>query len=319
MHTILNHPLASHRLTIIRDRQTPPKLFRETIGELTTFLAYEALRDLRTEKMPVTTPVAWTQGDVIAERVVIVPILRAGVGMLQAALDALPDAAVGVLGMRRDENTAEPIPYYSKVPPARGDALALVIDPMLATGGSACDAVGQLKKLGYRRIKFLAIVAAPEGIARFEKEHPDVPLYAAAKDQCLNGHFYIVPGVGDAGDRIFGTEENSTLSKLLKAMEHDIMADGRVDIAEAGELLRLARPLVGMSDDFAAFRKILERVCADGIVDASESLRISAILAALADKADAFSVALCQACGRPVSKRVDAGGACPWCGAAVQP
>lgn len=316
MHYVLNHPLVNHRVTLMRDQETPSKIFRELVNEITTFLAYEALRDIRTVQIPVTTPVAETTGDHISDRVVIVPILRAGMGMLDAMLDVLPSAIVGVLGMQRNEETAEPIPYYSKVPPMRGDALALVIDPMLATGGSACDAVAQLKKIGYRRIKFLNMIAAPEGIAKFEAEHPDVPVYTAALDERLNEHFYIVPGLGDAGDRIFGTEENSTLTKLMKVVEKKVMADGRIDLAETGELLRLARPLVGMSDDFAVFKRILQQVRADGAVDATESKRIAGILAALADKADAYTVRLCPKCGRPISTRTFRGdGAdCPWCG-----
>ncbi len=205
MHTVLKHPLVDHRITLMRDQATPPKLFRELVNELTTFLAYEALEDVRTRTVDVVTPVAKTTGAVIDERVVLVPILRAGMGMLDAMLHVLPYAKVGVLGMQRNEETAEPIPYYAKVPPAKGEELALVIDPMLATGGSACDAVAQLKKLGYRRIKFLNLISAPEGIAKFEAAHPDVPVFTAAQDERLNSHFYIVPGLGDAGDRIFGT------------------------------------------------------------------------------------------------------------------
>lgn len=205
MHTVLKHPLVDHRITLMRDQATPPKLFRELVNELTTFLAYEALEDVRTRTVDVVTPVAKTTGAVIDERVVLVPILRAGMGMLDAMLHILPYAKVGVLGMQRNEETAEPIPYYAKVPPAKGEELTLVIDPMLATGGSACDAVAQLKKLGYRRIKFLNLISAPEGIAKFEAAHPDVPVFTAAQDERLNSHFYIVPGLGDAGDRIFGT------------------------------------------------------------------------------------------------------------------
>jgi len=205
MHTIANHPLVAHRVTLMRDRSTPSNLFRLLVGEITSYLAFMALADLRLKTVPVTTPVAETQGRLIDERVVIVPILRAGLGMLNAMLDVLPDATVGVLGMRRDEKTAEPIPYYANVPPAKDDALALVLDPMLATGGSACDAVAQLKRLGYSRIKFLNLVSAPEGLARFEREHPDVPVFSGVLDERLNENFYIVPGLGDAGDRIFGT------------------------------------------------------------------------------------------------------------------
>jgi len=205
MHIVADHPLVTHRITLMRDRTTPPKLFRELVDEITTFLAFTALKDLRLRSVEVTTPVAKTTGQRVDERIVLVPILRAGMGMLNAMLDVLPYAKVGVLGMQRNEETAEPIPYYAKVPPAKGDELAVVIDPMLATGGSACDAVAQLKKLGYTRIKFLNLISAPEGVAKFEREHPDVPVYSGVVDERLNSHFYIVPGLGDAGDRIFGT------------------------------------------------------------------------------------------------------------------
>ena len=205
MHTVLNHPLVTHRVTLMRDQTTPPKLFRELVNELTEFLAFEALKDVNLKGVDVVTPVAKARGALVDERIVLVPILRAGMGMLDAMLHVLPYAKVGVLGMQRNEETAEPIPYYAKVPPAKGEELAIVIDPMLATGGSACDAVAQLKKLGYKRIKCLHLISAPEGIAKFEREHPEVPVYVAAKDERLNSHFYIVPGLGDAGDRIFGT------------------------------------------------------------------------------------------------------------------
>lgn len=316
MHTVLNHPLVSHRLSLMRDQSTPPKLFRELVGEVTRYLAYEGLRDICTEPVEVETPIAKMTGSRISDRVVLVPILRAGMGMLDPMLETLPGARVGVLGMQRNEQTAEPVPYYSKVPPAREGSLAIVIDPMLATGGSACDAVGQLKKLGYRRIKFFCIISAPEGIAKFESVHPDVPVFTAAKDERLNGDFYIVPGLGDAGDRIFGTEEHSVFSRMVKVMERKMMADGRIDMFEAGELLHAARPIAGLNADAEAFRKILEEVRADGKVDADESNRISKLLAALADKADACAVEYCPACHHPVSKRTMIGGAvlCPWCG-----
>ena len=205
MHTVLTHPLVQHRVTLMRDINTKPKQFRELVNEITEFLAIESLKDLRTVEIPVTTPVAKTTGVKIEDSIVIVPILRAGMGMLDAMLRVRPYAKVGVLGMQRNEETAEPVPYYAKVPQAKRDELAIVIDPMLATGGSACDTFGQLKKLGYRRIVFLSLIAAPEGIAKVEREHPDVPVFTAAKDERLNSHFYIVPGLGDAGDRIFGT------------------------------------------------------------------------------------------------------------------
>ena len=205
MITVIKHPLVDHRMTYMRDVATQPKLFRELVSEITTFLAYEALRDVNTVEVPVQTPLAKTVGRKVAEEIVLVPILRAGMGMLDAMLRVLPYAKVGVLGMQRNAETAEPMPYYAKVPPAKGNELAIAIDPMFATGGSAVDAVSQLKKLGYRKIIFLNLVSAPEGIAKFESMHPDVPVYTAARDERLNSHFYIVPGLGDAGDRIFGT------------------------------------------------------------------------------------------------------------------
>ena len=205
MINVLHHPLVDHRMTYMRDVATQPKLFRELVSEITTFLAYEALRDIKTEEVPIQTPLTKTVGRKVAEHVVLVPILRAGMGMLDAMLRVMPYAKVGVLGLQRNEETAEPIPYYVKVPPAKGDELAIVIDPMFATGGSAVDAVSQLKQLGYKRIIFLNLISAPEGIENFEKHHPDVPVYTAAKDERLNSHYYIVPGLGNAGDRIFGT------------------------------------------------------------------------------------------------------------------
>jgi len=205
MHTVVQHPLINHRVTLMRDQTTPPKLFRELVGEITEFLAFEALRDLNMRDVDVVTPVAKARGALVNEHIVLVPILRAGMGMMNAMLHVLPYAKVGVLGMQRNEATAEPMAYYAKVPPAKGGELAIVVDPMLATGGSACDAVAQLKSLGYKRIKFLNLISAPEGIAKFEKEHPEVPVFTAVKDERLNSHFYIVPGLGDAGDRIFGT------------------------------------------------------------------------------------------------------------------
>ena len=205
MTTVLTHPLVAHRVTLMRDINTKPKQFRELVNEITEFLAFEALKNLKTVDVPVTTPVAKTVGKKIDGKIVLVPILRAGMGMVDAMLHVLPYAKVGVLGMQRNEETAEPVPYYSKVPPAKGEELAILIDPMLATGGSAADAIGQLKKLGYKHIVFLNLIAAPEGLAKLEKEYPDVPVFTAAKDERLNSHFYIVPGLGDAGDRIFGT------------------------------------------------------------------------------------------------------------------
>lgn len=207
MLTVLDHPLARHTLAELRKTSTSPKDFRACADFLTRFLAYEAFRDLRTKPCAVSTPLADTTGERLDEPgAVIVPILRAGMGMLSPVLDLLPDAAVGVLGIQRDEMTALPSVYCAKVPrPKTGEELAVLIDPMLATGGSACDAIDHLKKFGYRRFKFLCLVAAPEGVAKIGTLHPDVNVWAAALDERLNSRYYIVPGLGDAGDRIFGT------------------------------------------------------------------------------------------------------------------
>lgn len=206
MHKTVDHPLVAMRVTMLRDRNAPPQTFRLLANEIAHFLAYEALRDLPTRKTKVETPLAVADGVAQNARVVVVPILRAGMGMLDALLKAIPDAAVGVLGMQRNEETAEPEPYYAKVPPPFSpDDIAIVIDPMLATGGSACDAMAHLKGLGYRRIKFLCLISAPEGISRLESEHPDVEIWTASLDSHLNERRYIVPGLGDAGDRIFAT------------------------------------------------------------------------------------------------------------------
>lgn len=206
MHTISTHPLIQHRLVELRNPATPPKRFRILVRELSTFLGYEALRELPTRAVPAPSPFAVAEGREIAATVVLVPILRAGLGMLDALSGLLPDASVGVLGMQRNEKTAEPEPYYAKVPvPAGEESLAILLDPMLATGGSACDAIATLKKLGYKRILFLCLISCPEGLSRLEKEHPDVPVWAAAEDDRLNEVKYIVPGIGDAGDRLFGT------------------------------------------------------------------------------------------------------------------
>ena len=206
MHTVLTHPLVKHRVTLMRDINTKPKQFRELVNEITEFLAIESLKDLRTVEIPVTTPVAKTTGVKIEDSIVIVPILRAGMGMLDAMLHVLPYAKVGVLGMQRNEETAEPVPYYAKVPPAKHDELAIVIDPMLATGGSACDAIALLKKRGCKNIKFMSVIGAPEGVTKVAEAHPDVKIYVSTLDRCLNDKGYILPGLGDAGDRLFGTK-----------------------------------------------------------------------------------------------------------------
>ena len=242
MHTVLTHPLVKHRVTLMRDINTKPKQFRELVNEITEFLAIESLKDLRTVEIPVTTPVAKTTGVKIEDSIVIVPILRAGMGMLDAMLHVLPYAKVGVLGMQRDEATAEPVPYYAKVPPAKDDELAIVIDPMLATGGSACDAFAQLKKLGYRRIVFLSLIAAPEGVAKIEREHPDVPVFMAAKDERLNSHFYIVPRNSEPASRrwlVVGRYKD------LSQRAYDVASEGAA--ASACQCSR--RPRLGRLDE----------------------------------------------------------------------
>ena len=205
MHTVVDHPLLQHRLAILRATATDSKLFRELVGEMTRLLAFAGLRDLPTEPVRVRTPMGEAAGARVKGHVVVAPVLRAGLGMLAPMLDVVPYATVGVIGMKRNEETAEPIPYYLNLPKAHEDSYVVLVDPMLATGGSACDAIATLKKNGFRKIVFLNIIACPEGIARLEKEHPDVPVYTAAIDDHLNDHHYIVPGLGDAGDRLFGT------------------------------------------------------------------------------------------------------------------
>ncbi len=205
MHTEVKHPLLQHRIAILRDVKTDCKLFRELVGEITRFLAFEALRDLPTEPVSVRTPMGEAAGAKIKGHVVVAPILRAGLGMLDSMLEILPYATAGVIGMKRNEETAEPIPYYLNLPKAWPDSYVVLVDPMLATGGSACDAIATLKKNGFSKITFLNVISCPEGIARVEREHPDVPVFTAAIDDRLNDHHYIVPGLGDAGDRLFGT------------------------------------------------------------------------------------------------------------------
>ena len=180
-------------------------MFRELTGEITRLLAYEALRDLPTRETSVETPLATAECRVLKGGVVLVPILRAGLGMLDAMFDAVPDACVAFLGMFRDHGTAQPVEYYANIPDAEPDATAVLLDPMLATGGSASSAVAALKRKHYRRIVFVCLVSCPEGLARFESDHPDVPVFTAAIDEKLNDAKYILPGLGDAGDRIFGT------------------------------------------------------------------------------------------------------------------
>lgn len=205
------HPLAQHKLTLLRRQETEPKKFREVISELAMMLIYEATRDLATRSTPITTPLTTAQGIVMAEKVGLVPILRAGLGMVEGAWKLLPQAEVWHLGLYRDEHTLKPVSYYNKLPIAPTVELCLVLDPMLATGGSAIAAVDVLKRWGVTRIKFVGLLAAPEGIVALHGVHPDVAVHVAGIDERLTNPSdafpsgYIWPGLGDAGDRQFGT------------------------------------------------------------------------------------------------------------------
>lgn len=199
------HPLLSHKLTRLRDEATPPEAFRTLVRSLTQILLLRATADLRLEPCEVRTPLAPFVGERIGERVGLVPVLRAGLGMVDPILEMLPEASVWHLGLYRDHDTLRPVTYYSKLPPMLGLDVCLLLDPMLATGGSAIAAVQTLKASGARRIKFLGLIAAPEGVRALGEAHPDVSVYVGAIDERLDERAYIVPGLGDAGDRQFGT------------------------------------------------------------------------------------------------------------------
>ena len=206
--TIFKHPLVAHKIAILRDEKTSMKEFRELIEEITTLMTFECLKEgVPTEKREVKTPLEVCTQEVIKDNaIVIVPILRAGLGMVNGIHVLFPSARVGHIGLYRDEETLEPKEYYCKLPDGIEDKLVLVVDPMLATGGSACDAISQLKKRGCSHIKFMAIIGAPEGVSRVAEAHPDVEIFVSTLDRCLNEHGYILPGLGDAGDRLFGTK-----------------------------------------------------------------------------------------------------------------
>jgi len=205
--TRFNHPLIQHKTSILRSKDTPNKEFRELVEEITMLMCYETLRDLPLEDVEIETPITKTTQKMIAgKKLAVVPILRAGLGMVNGLLRLVPSAKVGHIGMYRDEETMLPHPYYCKLPSDIEKRLIVVVDPMLATGGSAIDAISQIKASGGTQIKFLCIIAAPEGIEALSKAHPDVQIYCANVDECLNDKCYIVPGLGDAGDRIFGTK-----------------------------------------------------------------------------------------------------------------
>lgn len=204
---ILDHPLIQHKTTLLRQTTTSNKEFRESVEEITMLMCYEALRDLPLEEIEIETPICKTRKKVLkGKKLAIVPILRAGLGMVSGMLSLVPSAKVGHIGMYRDEETLQPHAYYCKLPSDIEDRLVVVVDPMLATGGSACDAIAQIKACGAKQIKFLCLVAAPEGIKALTEAHPDVDIYCANVDEGLNENGYIVPGLGDAGDRIFGTK-----------------------------------------------------------------------------------------------------------------
>lgn len=202
---LTRHPLVLHKLTMLRSRTTDSKIFRELVREIAQLLFYEATQDLRLAEVTVQTPLAECVGHRIGERIGLVPILRAGLGMAEAILDIVPDARVWHLGLYRDHETLKPVTYYNKLPPAPNIDLSIIVDPMLATGGSAVAAVDILKRWGARRIKFLGLLAAPRGVDTLQQAHPDVPIHLAAVDDYLDERCYIVPGLGDAGDRQFGT------------------------------------------------------------------------------------------------------------------
>ncbi len=202
---ICSHPLAQHKLTLLRRKETEPKKFREVVREIATMLTLDATADLRLSEQPITTPMGDMMGKHVAENIGLIPVLRAGLGMVEGALEMLPSAEVWHIGLYRDERTLRPVEYYNKLPVNPTVQMCLVLDPMLATGGSAAATVDILKRWGAQRIKFVGLIGAPEGVKRLNDAHPDVPIYLAALDERLNDIGYIVPGLGDAGDRQFGT------------------------------------------------------------------------------------------------------------------
>lgn len=203
---IVSHPLVQHKVTLLRDQRTPTKIFKELVDEIAMLMAYEATADLPLEPTPVETPLERSVGHrVSGKKLTLVPILRAGLGMVEGILRLVPSARVGHVGLYRDHDTLEPVDYYFKVPGDATERDFFLLDPMLATGGSAVSAVMSLKRAGAARVRFLCLVAAPEGVRRLGEAHPDVTIYTAALDRELNAQGYILPGLGDAGDRLFGT------------------------------------------------------------------------------------------------------------------
>ena len=204
---LFDHPLITHKLTIMRRRETGSKDFRQLLDEITMLMGYEITRDLPLEDVMIETPIAPMQAQRISgKKLASIPILRAGLGMVDGMLSLVPVAKVGHIGLYRDPETHLPVEYYCKLPTDIGERIVIVVDPMLATGGSASDAISMLKAKGVNSIRLMCLVAAPEGVAKVQADHPDVDIYAAGLDECLNEHAYIVPGLGDAGDRLFGTK-----------------------------------------------------------------------------------------------------------------
>ncbi len=203
---IVDHPLIQHKLSIMRRKETGSKDFRQLLDEIAMLMGYELTRDLPLEEIDIETPIKKTKGYMISgKKLAIVPILRAGIGMVDGLLSLMPVAKVGHIGLYRDHETHLPVTYYCKLPADIDKRIVILVDPMLATGGSASDALTKLKEHGCKCIKFICLVAAPEGVEKLQKDHPDVNIYTASLDECLNDDAYIVPGLGDAGDRIFGT------------------------------------------------------------------------------------------------------------------
>ena len=205
--TVIDHPLVHHKLSILRNKETPVKEFRELVGEIAGLMCYEATRNLRTEEVLVETPITTAKCKQLAgKKLAIIPILRAGLGMVDAMVDLIPSAKIGHIGLYRDPETHKPVEYYCKLPDDIGNRHVFVVDPMLATGGSAIAAINFLKEHGCKTITMMNVIGCPEGVKAVTEAHPDVDLYLAALDEKLNEHDYIVPGLGDAGDRIFGTK-----------------------------------------------------------------------------------------------------------------
>ena len=203
--TVIDHPLIKRDLTFLRDRRTPSNLFRAILRRASILMAYEVLRDIPLKKVRISTPLEQTTGHLVSNPIVLVPILRAGLGLVGGFVEVIPDARVGHIGLYRNEQTLQPVDYYFKVPRNLGKALVLILDPMLATGGSGAAAISYLKKKGARNLRFVSLVAAPDGVRVLSKAHPDVRIYTCSLDRKLNSRGYILPGLGDAGDRLFGT------------------------------------------------------------------------------------------------------------------